>query len=388
MKSNTEVLITGGGIVGLASALAMAQHDYTVALIDAGSLSYDSKCNQRVYALNHTSQMFLTELGIWQNLPQQRLSPYTKMYVWDALSGSHIDFDARYVATQHLGTIVEESALNEALLKQITQNPKISLFPKSSVHMLQLQDKTVQLNAQGKVWFGQLLMIAEGANSPTREQLQVELTSWSYEQHALVATVWVEKEHQKTAYQVFHPEGPLAFLPLVDEHQCSIVWSTDSKQTAQLMALSEEEFNRSLTKAFAQKLGQVKLLSERHQFPLHMRHTNQYSGSSWLLLGDAAHTIHPLAGLGLNIGLADVRSWVNCLDLAKGCLTSKKALGAYQRERKHAVWQVIALMEGFKRLFGTSFAPLVTLRGLGLDLCNGFTPVKRLFIEHARGAGI
>jgi 2-octaprenylphenol hydroxylase len=386
MTSNVEVLIIGGGVVGLTSALAMASRGYTVALIDAGTLTPDTtKPDQRVYAINHASQILLTQLNIWRHLDPKRLSPYTQMHVWDSLNGAHIDFDSRDVAAPYLGMIIEESVLKETLLNQIAQQPRISLFPKCLVEQFQIKDKGVKLSTHEGSWLGQLLMITDGANSPMRHKLKVELTTWSYKQHALVATVGVEKKHQQTAYQVFNPNGPLAFLPLADSNQCSIVWSVDSSQSTELMALSPEDFSKSLTKAFANKLGKVKLLSERHQFPLQMRHVHQYSGSCWLLLGDAAHTIHPLAGLGLNLGLADVCSWIKCLDLAKGVLVSKKALGAYQRERKHAVWQTIALMEGFKHLFGTSSAPITTLRGLGLDFCNAFTPIKRLFIQHARG---
>lgn len=386
MNVEFNVLVIGGGIVGLTAALAMAQRDYTVAVIDAGPLAADTtKVDARVYAINYASQSFLQQLGAWQHLDLQRVSPYTQMYVWDAVNGAHIDFDSRYIGAQYLGTIIEESVLKEALLHEVAQQPKISLFSGCVVDELQIDAQGVTVSGQQKIWKGQLLMVADGANSPARKKLKVELTSWPYMQQALVATVGVEKGHQQTAYQVFNPDGPLAFLPLADENQCSIVWSTDPAHAKQLMELPDEEFNASLTKAFAHKLGQVKVLGARHQFPLQMRHVKQYSGSCWLLLGDAAHTIHPLAGLGLNVGLADVHSWVKCVDAAHGVLTSKKALGAYQRERKHAVWQIIALMEGFKRLFSTASIPAVALRGLGLGLCNGFTPIKRLFIQHARG---
>lgn len=387
MSLECNVLVIGGGIVGLTAALAMAQRGYTVAVIDAGTLKADtSQADLRVYAINYASQTLLERLGAWQHLDQQRVSPYGQMYVWDAVSGAHIDFDSRCVAAQHLGAIIEESVIKQALLQQVALQPKISLFPGCCVDEIHNEAQSVRVCSQQQVWEGQLLMIADGANSPARQKLQVELTSWSYKQQALVAAVAVEKEHQQTAYQVFNPDGPLAFLPLSDPHQCSIVWSTDPLRTKELMDLPNEEFNEALTQAFAKKLGQVKVISTRHQFPLQMRHVKQYSGNRWLLLGDAAHTIHPLAGLGLNVGLADVSSWIKCLDATKkGTLVSKKALGAYQRERKNAVWQIIALMEGFKRLFSNSLVPLVTLRGLGLDLCNELTPIKRLFIQQARG---
>ncbi|KTD60440.1 oxidoreductase with FAD/NAD(P)-binding domain protein [Legionella santicrucis] len=386
MSLEFNVLVVGGGIVGLASALAMAQRGYTVAIIDAGPLKTDVSCaDTRVYAINYASQMLLQQLNVWPYLEQSRVSPYCRMHVWDSVSGAHIDFDSRYIAEQNLGFIMEESVLKSALFKEIALHPTIHLFPNSFVDEISFDDNGVTVSNMKQSWKGQLLMIADGAHSPVRQKLKVALTSWSYDQQALVATVFTEEEHKQTAYQVFRPNGPLAFLPLADPHQCSIVWSTAPNHAKELMGLSDHEFNKSLTQAFAKRLGKVEVMSARHQFSLHMRHAKQYTGNRWLLLGDAAHTIHPLAGLGLNVGLADVNSWIQCLDAASGGLCSKKALGTYQRERKAAVWQIILLMEGFKRLFGNSFGPVVTLRSLGLGFCNEFTPIKRLFIQHARG---
>jgi len=386
MSLEFDVLVIGGGIVGLTAALAMAQRGFTVAIIDAGTLKVDtSVSDSRVYAINKASQSLLEQLGAWSCMNLQRVSPYRQMYVWDAANGAHIDFDSRQIAAQNLGFIIEESVLKEALLQRVSTQANISLFPECPVDDLHSDEQGVRVFCEKRVWEGQLLMIADGAHSVARQKLKVELTSWPYQQQALVATVTVEKEHQKTAYQVFNPDGPLAFLPLADPHQCSIVWSTKLNHSQSLMNLDDDEFNESLTQAFAKKLGQVKVIGTRYQFPLHMRHVKQYTGNRWLLLGDAAHTIHPLAGLGLNVGLADVSSWIKCLDANKGALLSRKVLGAYQRERKHAVWQIIVLMELFKRLFSYSFAPISTLRGLGLDFCNESSLIKRFFIQYATG---
>lgn len=386
MNQDFDVLITGGGVVGLASALAMAACGYRVALIDAGSLELSKVVSDvRVYAINKASQNFLTELGVWQHLDPQRLSPYRQMYVWDGLNGAAIDFDSRTVGTAHLGYIIEETVLKNALLEQIKAHALISLFSQVKINAVQHLDTQIQVSNGQANWQGQLLIIAEGARSPTREKLGVRLTDWSYQQQAIVATVSTELAHQQTAYQVFHPNGPLAFLPLAEPNQCSIVWSIDSKDAKPLMALNEADFNQALTKAFGHKLGKVELLSVRHQFPLTMRNAQNYVGKQWLLLGDAAHTIHPLAGLGLNLGLADVALCYRQVKSNKKALCSPKILATYQRERKAAVWETILLMEGFKRLFAVSVQPLSFVRGLGLRLCNQLTPLKRLFIQHAAG---
>ena len=389
MNQQFDVLVVGGGVVGLTAALAMAARNYTVAVIDAGALKIEtSAVDLRVYAINKASQNLLDQLDVWRRLDKARISPYDKMRVWDGVNGAHIDFDSRAIAAQNLGSIIEESVLKQALLEKILAESTISLFPYSSVDEVSSLEQGVRISSQNVVWEGRLLMIADGANSPTRQKLNVALTTWPYNQQALIATVNTEKPHQHTAYQVFNPDGPLAFLPLSHPNQCSIVWSTQPERAHSLMALNEVEFNVALSQAFAQHLGEVHLASVRHQFPLQMRHVQQYTGTNWLLLGDAAHTIHPLAGLGLNVGLADIVCWLRCLDVSNGELFSKKSLGSYQRERKHAVWQIILLMEGFKHLFGSSFTPITALRGLGLRLCNEITPLKRLFIQHAAGKGL
>ncbi len=379
------VVVVGGGVVGLSAALAMHQRGYSVVLLDAGSLHIDaSTISPRVYAINPASQRLFQQLGIWDGLDAARLSPYQHMHVWDAATHAHIDFDSRMIAASQLGTIIDEANIRHALLQAITKT-NIALFPESTVISVTERPDAIEVCTDQRSLSAALLIIADGASSSTRELLHVPMTQWSYHQHALVATVQTEKPHQQTAYQIFSAEGVLAFLPLADKHQCSIVWSSRPKLTQHRVNYAEEEFNQLLTAAFEHKLGQATVISKRHAFPLQMRHVKQYTGSRWMLMGDAAHTIHPLAGLGLNVGLADLTDWLTLLSDKKHSLSAKKTLGAYQRQRKYAVWQAIALMEGLKTLFLTPLTPIATLRGLGLNLCNRLTPLKRLFIEHAAG---
>jgi 2-octaprenylphenol hydroxylase len=380
-----DVVVVGGGVVGLSAAIAMRARNFSVALLDAGTLMVDNTApDLRVYAVNEASQRLFEALEVWPCFDKTRVSPYQHMHVWDAANGAHLDFDARMVGTDKLGSIIEESVMKEALLTQ-ARVLGVVFFPKSKVSAVQSMEDHMLIQAEFDSWTANLLMVADGAMSPTRALLGVSTTQWPYHQHAIVATIHTEHAHQHTAYQVFNPNGPLAFLPLVDPHQCSIVWTTTPAQASEMMSLSNEDFSKALTVAFSNKLGACALQGARHVFPLHMRHTKQYSGSNWLLMGDAAHTIHPLAGLGLNVGLADLTAWLAGLDATKTGTWSRQTLSAYQRQRKHAVWQIIGLMSGLKTIFANPLPPIAALRGLGLRVCNGLSPLRRLFIEYAMG---
>jgi len=348
MTQDADIIIAGGGVIGLSAAIGMRQRGFSVAIVDAGSLTTDTSTpDSRVYAINQASQRLLNNLGIWQHLDASRISPYIHMHVWDAANAAHIDFDARMIGTDKLGVIMEESIIKQAALQQAKQLG-IEFFPNCKISAVQSNDNGIDLHAESQTWRAKLLIVADGALSTTRQLLGVSLTSYPYHQNAIVATVNTEQPHQHTAWQVFNQDGPLAFLPLIDQHRCSIVWSTDTNHAQRLMTLSDDGFSHELTSAFSEKLGKCQIMGKRHQFPLTMRHAKQYSGSNWLLMGDAAHTIHPLAGLGLNVGLADLMCWLTHLDTQKNHVWSNKTLGAYQRERKHAVWQTIALMGGVK----------------------------------------
>lgn len=380
-----DILIVGAGIVGLTAALSMLKRGFSVALFDAQSP--DPKAlNSRVYAINAASKKLFQSLNLWNLIDKKRLSPYQKMHIWDKANGEALDFDARMVASDELGLIMEESLLKEVLLSSVRNEKKVQIYFGKTIKEVNTEEQAIKISDGQDYWQGQLLMIVDGRHSPLRQTLQIDTFKEDYKQVALTATIETEKSHEKTAYQVFLKEGPLAFLPLPNTNQCSIVWSTSPEEALLLTDLEERTFNEKLRLAFDNKLGKTTLIGPRQTFPLMMQHVKQYVGNRWLLMGDAAHTIHPLAGLGLNLGLADLTDWLKRLDDHPSmAIYNSKILQAYQRQRKYAVWKVIFLMSGINQLFRSNQSPLVFLRGLGLKLGNQFTVFKRLLIEEARG---
>lgn len=382
MTDHFEILVVGGGVVGLTAALALAERNLLVGIIDNGSLSPDfSSTNSRVYAINNASKELFTRLNVWAEVIKISRSPYEKMHVWDDSNKAYIDFDARHIAVPQLGFIVEEVTLKNCLLQAIEKNPHIHRINHQRVNRIK-QTSPFELYSNDASWTADLILVAEGAESGTRTLLDIPITRWPYHQEALVTTVKTELPHNKTAYQAFTKTGTLAFLPLTNPHQSSIVWSTSVKHAASLMSLNQELFDNAITKAIGNQLGRVKSLATLHRFPLMMRQASQYAGANWALLGDAAHTIHPMAGLGLNLGLGDVVSLLAIYD--NPTCSIRSGLKRYQRERKYAAWQVIAFLENLKLLFINPLQPVSMIRGLALQSCNVLLPLKKQFISYAQ----
>ncbi|MFA7555532.1 MAG: FAD-dependent monooxygenase [Spongiibacteraceae bacterium] len=403
MTHQFDVIIVGAGIVGSALACALGGSRLRVAVVESQVFSGEwpeqaaaiDGYDLRVSALTLASQHFLQSLHIWPELIERRASAYTQMHVWDADGTGNITFNAADVNQSVLGHIVENRITSTALLKQMQQHGNVQLLAPLKLQSIEPVDDGHGyrlLLDDGRRLTTSLLVAADGANSNIRSLAGFETREWDYHHHAIVCTVKTQLPHQQTAWQRFLPEGPLAFLPLTtaagDQQFCSIVWSALPGYADNLMQLSDEDFCLALAQAFEYRLGEVAAVSRRVEVPLRQRHAVDYIKPGLALVGDAAHTIHPLAGQGVNLGLMDVQVLSEELLRAHRReidLGSMAVLSRYQRRRKAANLGMMAGMEGFKRLFAQPALPVRWARNAGMRWLDRTTTLKRRVMREAMG---
>lgn len=391
-----DLIIVGAGMVGSALALALKDSGLDILLIDGSSLSVapfaeDAPFEARVSALSAASQRILERLGAWPAIAARRCSPYSKMQVWDGNGTGRIQFNAASVHAEVLGHIVENRVIQDALLEQLHASD-IGLLGSARLEQVRHSgDEWLLTLADGRSLRTPLLVAADGADSAVRRLVGCATREWDYLHHAIVTSVRCGESHQRTAWQRFTEDGPLAFLPLDragDRHWCSIVWSTTPEQAQRLMTLEDADFCAALQDASEQCLGSVLHADPRRCIPLRQRHAKRYVEPGLALIGDAAHSIHPLAGQGVNLGFLDAA--VLAEELLRGlrrgeAIESLPVLSRFERRRMPHNLAMMAAMEGFERLFQSDSLGLRWLRNSGLRLVDGLSGAKGLFIRQALG---
>ncbi len=388
MKANFDILIVGGGMVGATLACALGDSRLKVGVLDSRApvVSTSDDYDLRVSAITLASRALFENLGAWDAMQRRRVTPVEAMQVWEQ-EQNELHFDAAEIGEACLSYIVENGVIHQALVERLHGFTNVHCLWPVEIDTIVFSDDaaTVTLN-DGRCLEARLLVGADGADSAVRRAAGIESRQHDLDQNAIVATVRTEKPHRHTAYQRFLPTGPLAFLPLSEPNTSSIVWSVDTVRAQTLLALDQAAFSTELQIALGDRLGRILSVSARQAFALGLAHARAYTGPRVALIGDAAHTVHPLAGQGVNLGLLDAAVLAELVRERAGHDVGARALlRRYERRRKGENLGMIAVTGGFKYLFGSARPLVRTARSIGLGLANATPPVKRLLMRRASG---
>ena len=386
-----DAVVVGAGVVGAASALALANAGLQVALVEANpapAWSPDAR-DLRVYAFAPDNAGLLGKLGVWDEILAARAQPYRRMRVWDAAGGGELSFDADQLARRELGWIIENNLLADRLWRA-AERAGVEIVQPATVVGLEQRDERITLTlADGETLDARLAIAADGARSKLRELAGIEVAAHDYAQSGVVAYVETAELHQHTAWQRFLPSGPLALLPVDGGRQSSIVWSLPADEAERVLALDDAAFGIELTQAFAARLGDIRPLSKRIAFPLRRQLAATQLNGRLLLVGDAAHAVHPLAGQGVNLGLRDVAALHRLVleAAAKGRrFDAPERLQRWARERKSDNVVSTHAFETINRVYSNDALIPTFLRGLALSLANAIAPLRNALWRHAAGA--
>ena len=385
-----DVAIIGGGMVGATLARALAHSRLRIALIEpqpAQAEHPDTLYDLRVSAITRASERIFDALGVWQGMLARRVSPFREMHVWEE-QGKEMHFDSADLSEPYLGHIIENSVITASLYEGIEQQSNLTCRFGRTCRSLARTARGWQLQLDdGTTLQADLLVGADGSRSWLRQQMHITVRGWDYDHAAVVTYVKTEKPHQDTAWQRFVNRGPLAFLPLTDGYS-SIVWSTQPDNAQRLCELSETEFAEELASAFAFRLGRIVAVGPRATFPLRFLMADHYVQEGIALVGDAAHTMHPLAGQGVNLGLLDAAALAEVLrdaQQARRPVASLQTLRRYERWRRCENMSMLMMVDQIQRLFSNNQPGLRWLRTTGMDLVGRLPLLRDEIIENAMG---
>jgi 2-octaprenyl-3-methyl-6-methoxy-1,4-benzoquinol hydroxylase len=412
---NFDCVIVGGGMVGAASALALAQLGLRVALVEQFEpepYSSEQNLDLRVSAISLASQHLLEQLGAWFQVTQWRACPYKRLGVWEK-SYAYTEFNADDIEQKHLGHIVENRVLQLALWQEIETQTNIDLFcPHQLVNLSQDSSQaslTLKNTTSSKETdiTAKLVIAADGANSQVRQMADIGLTAWDYQQSAMLINVKTKMPQQDITWQKFFPTGPVAFLPLTREPlnqyssvkdstaeqggYGSLVWYHQRDEIKRLSALSNQQLQQEVINFFPKRLGAIEVLA-KGAFPLTRRHANSYQNKRILLLGDAAHTINPMAGQGVNLGFKDVKALqtvIACAISNGECWHNVEVLSRYETMRRKDNLLMMSTMDALYHSFSHPSSIVKTVRNMSLLAINKVpfinTRVKNKALAYACG---
>lgn len=384
-----EVIIIGGGMVGAAAALGLAQLGLKVALLEKNplpSFTANAPYDVRISAISAASVALLEKLGAWQAIEAMRVCPYDGLETWE-IDGFGTAFHAAELGLDKLGYMVENNLIQIGLWQALQGYPNCT----QAVGFSQIFANrgnglwTVRLDDE-REFCAPIVLACDGANSQARQWAGIGLTSWQYRQHCLLAVVETEQPQQSVTWQQFFPSGPRAFLPLQGNNGC-VVWYDSPQRIAQLKALSNDKLSAEINAHFPARLGQVKVTAHG-SFPLTRQHAQSYVRQGVVLVGDAAHTINPLAGQGVNLGFKDVKALLEVAEQAVRSgenFANEEVLKRYECQRKPDNLLMQTGMDVFYKTFKTELLPVKIARNLALIAAERATPLKKRALKYALG---
>ncbi len=393
MTDKRDLVILGGGLVGMTLALAAARQGITSHVVDKADpaeLTAEG-VDGRASAISTASWNLFTNIGLAERL-EPLGCPIASIAVTDGMKPGRIDFQPQ-AHEGSLGRMFANRDIRLALFEAAAAEPAIIWHSRADVVERERGPHGVKVRlASGEVLEGSLLVGAEGRQSPTRQQAGLTVASWDYHHRAIVAGLFHEKPHGNVAWEIFYAAGPFALLPLLDsadgQHRSALVWTVAERDGKGVMAMSDTAFVGEVRKRMGDIFGAIEIAAPRLSYPLGFHHAGRIVEDGLALVGDAAHGIHPIAGQGLNLGLRDVGALVEViadgmrLGLEPG---DAQILARYERWRSLDIFSVAAMTDGINRLFGIPGRIPSAIRRLGMGAVQRMPTIKRFFMDEARG---
>lgn len=379
-----DVVVVGGGMVGATTALDFAQNGFEVLLLEKTQpkLEWDNTrpYQARVSALTRASENILKNLGVWDGIEKRRFHAFTDTHVWEDISSAEVHFSAAEISEENLGFVIENEVIVASLWERLIQHDRVGCAFGEKIVSIDLTTEHAQLIFQsGELVTTKLLVAADGAFSSVRDLVGIKTIERDYQQCAIVGCVKTALDNQNTCWQRYQDDGPFAYLSM-EKNISSIAWYLPVEKMEWALGLSDSDFKQAIEKASGSKLGKVEEVYERAGFPLIRRHAEHYVEPHFALVGDAAHTVHPQAGQGVNLGLLDAVALVETVAKERKQTNKdwgrKSVLRRYERWRKGDNIVVQRAMEGFDWLFKQDSQPKNSLRYYFVNLANNLNPIK------------
>jgi len=400
-KTNFDLIIIGGGLVGASLACALAESSLRIAIIEAfpfkpDDTEFQPAFDARSVALSYTSKQVFDGMGLWSSINQLGVAAIKKIHISDRGHAGITRLNAADENVDALGYVVETRVIGKALFAVLNKQKNITLIAPATLKNFNLSTEhaevVIEQEGESKKLTAQLLVAADGGDSVVRRLSGVRIKQHNYEQSAIIANVATDRPHNNQAFERFTDNGPLALLPMAatkdEKNRYSLVWTINSDEQETMMSWDDETFLLNLKHRFGERAGQFIHVSPRHVYPLSLMRAQEHVRERLAIIGNAAHTLHPVAGQGFNLGLRDVAALSQVIT---DSLHDKKDIGCLDTLETYADWrkrdhiQTAMATDSIVRIFSTNFLPLAALRNLGLLIVDLVPPLKKVFARHAMG---